>query len=128
LLINNHGGGEFYIGPRPETLDLHIAAKHDTSAKGWIEQTGFIYLSAENEAEYQMNINRFVSAEAERPMIFEVFTNMKTDADTVNLLFETNRGIFDINITDTLKRTVRSVLGENGYTTIKNTVKQIIKK
>jgi hypothetical protein len=61
-------------------------------------------------------------------MVFEVFTGMKTDADTVNLVFETNRSIFNTSVTDTLKRTVRSVFGEDGYTTIKNTVKQIIKK
>jgi 2-succinyl-5-enolpyruvyl-6-hydroxy-3-cyclohexene-1-carboxylate synthase len=128
LLINNHGGGEFYIGPRTETLDQHIAAKHNVSAKGWIESVGFTYISLKTKEDLLSCLAQFVKPESDRPIVLEVFTDMKTDADAVNMVFETNRGVFNTNAVDTLKRTIRSVLGEDGYTTIKNTVKQILKK
>jgi 2-succinyl-5-enolpyruvyl-6-hydroxy-3-cyclohexene-1-carboxylate synthase len=128
LLINNHGGGEFYLAPRPETLDRHIAAKHNTSAKGWIEQVGFYYLSARSKNEYLTNLSEFITTKSEYPVIFEVFTDMENDADAVNGVIELNQSLFNKNAADSLKRVARSILDNNAYAAVKTVAKKIIKK
>jgi 2-succinyl-5-enolpyruvyl-6-hydroxy-3-cyclohexene-1-carboxylate synthase len=128
LLINNYGGGEFHLAPHPETIDRHIAAEHNISAKGWIEQAGFSYLSAKSKDEYVSNLSKFMAVKSECPIIFEVFTDMKNDAESVNNVIKLNWTLLNKNMTDTLKQTARSILGEDGYSTVKNTVKKILKK
>ena len=61
--------------------DKFIAAVHKTSAKGWAEERGFLYLQAENEAELAETMQIFTQPEEkERPLLLEVFTNKNKDA------------------------------------------------
>ncbi len=59
-----------------------ITAVHKTSAKGWAEERGFLYLRAENEAEQLAEaMKSFTSPEEEeRPVLLEVFTDKNEDA------------------------------------------------
>jgi 2-succinyl-5-enolpyruvyl-6-hydroxy-3-cyclohexene-1-carboxylate synthase len=128
LLINNGGGGEFYIGPRPATLDAHIAAKHNTNAQGWIESVGFTYISAQNKEDYMSCLGQFVKPESDRPIVFEVFTDMKTDADTVQSVYDTNRSSLNKGMLETFKGMVHAAIGHDGYTWLRNMITPLLRK
>lgn len=49
-----------------------ITHAHNTSAKGWVEENGFEYLSASNKDEFLKNLDTFVS-DVNKPIFFEVF-------------------------------------------------------
>ena len=82
LLYNNEGGETFHWNAAKEikTLGLHTSAEHRTSAKGWVESLGFIYLSARNQEEFDLLLPEFVKENSARPILFEVFTKKDTDA------------------------------------------------
>lgn len=85
MLINNSGAAEFHIPPKTNvipTIDLHIGAAHNRTAKNWAEASGYEYLAATNSKELEDNLQKFVSTEYEHPVFFEVFTNMKIDGET----------------------------------------------
>ena len=83
LLINNGGGEIFHTLPglKPsDTSHEFITAVHQTSAKGWAEERGFVYLRAENEEQLQRAINEFAQQmQQEHPLLLEVFTDKDTD-------------------------------------------------
>ena len=84
LLINNGGGAEFHIQPdtsRIETIDRHIGAAHNRTAKGWAESLDYEYLTANDELSLTTALESFVSVEHTRPVLLEVFTNMKRDGE-----------------------------------------------
>lgn len=68
LMVNNNGSGLL----RGHQLKA-ITSVHNTSAKGWVESTGFTYISAETKEEYEDKLHYFVSNESEEPLFFEVF-------------------------------------------------------
>ena len=86
LLINNHGGAEFYYNKIQQNDDRHTTARHNNIAEGWVKDNNFIYLSAHNKKEFDDNIKKFMK-ENERPIIFEVFTEMKTDAEEIHKFY-----------------------------------------
>ena len=58
-----------------------IAAVHKTSAKGWAEERGFLYLQAQNDEELTEAMKTFTQPETmEQPVLLEVFTNKNKDA------------------------------------------------
>ena len=60
------------------TSHKFIAAVHKTSAKGWAEERGFLYLQAQNDEELAEAMKTFTQPEAmEQPVLLEVFTNKK---------------------------------------------------
>jgi 2-succinyl-5-enolpyruvyl-6-hydroxy-3-cyclohexene-1-carboxylate synthase len=129
LLINNGGGGEFYIGPRPDTLDLHIAAKHEESAKGWVESVGFRYLEARTNEEFLNHVDEFVAIASDKPIFFEIFTDMKTDADAVELVHNFNKSLLNKgDIIFHIAEKVHSVVGDDNYSVVKRNIKKILKK
>ncbi len=84
LLLNNGGAAEFHIQPDSNeipTIDLHIGAAHSDSAKGWADSLGYEYMSADDEKSLEEAMDRFVCANHDAPVIFEVFTKMKTDGE-----------------------------------------------
>lgn len=93
LMINNHGGGEFYYNKMwiNEKSDLHTTARHTTKARGWVEENGFIYLSANNKASFEEAFAQFMNPVSDRPVFLEVFTEMKTDADAIADFYELSR-------------------------------------
>lgn len=68
LMVNNNGTGLL----RWHNLKA-ITSVHNTSAKGWVESTGFRYISAASEGEYEEKLSYFLSDESDAPLFFEVF-------------------------------------------------------
>ena len=83
LLINNHGGYEFYYNKIQQNDDRHTPARHNNIAEGWVKDNGFIYLSAHNKEEFDNNLDKFMKND-QKPIVFEVFTEMKTDAEKIH--------------------------------------------
>lgn len=93
LLINNHGGSEFYFNSiwQNEASDLHTAARHNTTAEGWVKSNNFIYLSASNKETFEDNLPKFMDLNNDKPVVFEVFTEMSTDAKAIHDFFDLSR-------------------------------------
>ena len=83
LLLNNGGGEIFHTLPRLEMSEAShkfITAVHKTSAKGWAEERGFLYLRAENDGQLAETMQTFTCPETvERPILLEVFTDKDED-------------------------------------------------
>lgn len=83
LLLNNRGGGIFNTLPGLEMasdIRTYVGAAHETSARGWAEERGFIYLTASDKASFTAALPDFVSTDISRPILFEVFTDTDRDA------------------------------------------------
>lgn len=82
LIINNYAGAEFHknfgLSMIP-TLNLHIAAGHNTKIEETTGMENVEYLSAKNQEELIKNLKKFVG-KSEKPVILEVFTDANTDA------------------------------------------------
>ncbi len=83
LLLNNAGGEIFHTLPGMDKTGRSrpfITAEHRTSAKGWAEERGFVYLQATSADELAAVMPQFADAEtASRPLLLEVFTDKDTD-------------------------------------------------
>ncbi len=95
LLLNNGGGGIFHTLPGLEmsgTSHKFITAVHKTSAKGWAEERGFLYLRAENEEQLTEAVQILTRPEPmEKPVLVEVFTNKNKDARILKDYFKKNQ-------------------------------------
>lgn len=84
LLLNNGGGGIFHTLPGLDmsgTSHKFVTAVHQTSAKGWAEERGFVYQRVEDEDGLNGAMESFTQPDAlEQPMLVEVFTNKNKDA------------------------------------------------
>ena len=86
LVLNNKGAAEFHIQPDSNeipTIDLHIGCAHDRSVKGWAESMDYEYIMADDTESLERGMENFVSQNHEKPVIFEVFTDMKKDGEFV---------------------------------------------
>lgn len=117
LLINNHGGNEFYQQQIMPTTPQGLGASHQDNAKAWAESVGFNYISASTSEEYDKNISKFVKSGNKHPVLFEVFTDQMKDRETVFALKGSYRKQFDDYAA--LKDAVKSVVGENTIKDIK---------
>lgn len=83
LLLNNGGGEIFHTLPGLEMSEAShkfITAVHKTSAKGWAEERGLLYLRAENDGQLAETMQTFTCPETvERPILLEVFTDKDED-------------------------------------------------
>ncbi len=68
LMVNNNGSGLL----RGNNLKA-ISSVHNTSAKGWVESTGFEYLTANSKETFEEKLKYFLSMNIEKPLFFEVF-------------------------------------------------------
>ena len=68
LMINNNGSGLL----RGNQLKA-ISAEHGTKAEGWVKSTGFTYLSANSQEEFERLLPDFLDAGVKKPLFFEVF-------------------------------------------------------
>lgn len=108
IMINNHGGAEFQLSTgvrRDPTIDLHTSARHATVARGWVESVGFEYIAAHTQKEFEDSLAHVCDCELKRPVFVEVFTDMKTDADTIKN-FRTQNSSEDG--TDLIKKKLKS--------------------
>ena len=84
LLLNNGGGEIFHTLPGLDmsgTSHKFIAAVHKTSAKGWAEERGCLYMKVEDGDELAEAMKIFTQPEEmEQPVLLEVFTNKNKDA------------------------------------------------
>ena len=84
LLLNNGGGEIFWTLPGLDMSDAshkYITAIHKTSAKGWAEERGFLYLRADNEEQLPEAMKTFAQPESiEHPILLETFTDKNEDA------------------------------------------------
>lgn len=99
LVVNNFGGGEFYISPgasQNKLIDLHIGAKHSVNAEGWANSVGFDYIAVHDENELQEKMFTFVR-ENEKPVILEAFTDTVMDGQiTLNVYRKLEEQLGDI--------------------------------
>ena len=84
LLINNHGGSEFYYNKIQQNNDKHTTARHNNIAEGWVKDNDFLYLAAHNKEEFDNNLGKFLNNESKKPVLLEVFTEMKDDAEVIH--------------------------------------------
>ena len=81
--MNNGGGEIFHTLPGLEMSEAShkfITAVHKTSAKGWAEERGFIYMKVTGEEELEEAMQPFTSPETRmQPMLLEVFTDKEKD-------------------------------------------------
>lgn len=115
ILLNNNSGAHMFHYThgvtRIDTLNENIAAEHFTTAEGWAKECAFIYLKAKNEDELEAGLQLFMS-ESDRPILLEVFTDKKKDADYLKMIEHMNE-----------KRDLNKA-----FSTIKQSVKRGLKK
>jgi 2-succinyl-5-enolpyruvyl-6-hydroxy-3-cyclohexene-1-carboxylate synthase len=123
MLINNHGGNEFYQQPIMPTTDLGLGAKHSNSAKGWAESVGFKYIAATDGYSYLESLAQLVKEKSDSPMILEVFTDTMVDREIVHAMKRSMSPLF--NKKAAMKQKVKSALGgDSGVKKIKNILKR----
>lgn len=93
LLLNNHGGEEFYYNGiwQDEASDLHTTARHNAVAGPWAESCGFRYLSADDKESFDRALPEFMAADSDKPILFEVFTEMSTDSQAIYDFYDASR-------------------------------------
>ncbi|MBR3322453.1 2-succinyl-5-enolpyruvyl-6-hydroxy-3-cyclohexene-1-carboxylic-acid synthase [Candidatus Saccharibacteria bacterium] len=89
LLINNHGGSEFYYNKIQQNNDKHTTARHNNIAEGWVKDCGIDYLSAHDKKSFDKNLGAFINSE--KPVVFEVFTEMSKDAGVIHSFYKESR-------------------------------------
>jgi 2-succinyl-5-enolpyruvyl-6-hydroxy-3-cyclohexene-1-carboxylate synthase len=89
LLLNNEGGEIFHTLPGMDKTGRsreYITAEHYTTARGWAEERGFLYLAAKNQEQLDEAMRTFTQeVVGMQPILLEVFTDKETDT---NLLHE----------------------------------------
>ena len=84
LLLNNGGGEIFHTLPGLDmsgTSHRYITAVHKTTAQGWANERGLLYLKAEDDAQLDEAMARLTEVEfGTQPVLLEVFTNKNKDA------------------------------------------------
>ncbi len=127
LMINNHGGSEFYYNKTclNKSGELHTSARHNTKAKGWVEENNFTYLSANDKESFEANVEKFMKIQDEKPVFFEVFTEMKDDAQTIFDFydFSSPRTLKD-EIVNKSKNIIKGTIGQDKAKKIINILKK----
>ena len=115
LLINNEGGSEFYFNRmwKDKYSDLHTTARHNTKAKNWVESNGFKYLSAFDKDSYDKSLKEFLNNDGDKPVFFEVFTEMKSDSEKIYSFYDLSRPIdFKSELIRKSKETIKKSIGQ----------------
>lgn len=118
ILLNNKGAGEFYftIGKQKiDTIDKHIAAVNDRTAKGWIESLGYEYYAVHNKQEVS-NVFKKLEGYSDKPIFVEVFIDIKLDTDVTREYYNHYR---KKTATATLKEKLKEVIGDSSYNSLK---------
>lgn len=93
LLLNNEGGEIFHTLPgmdKESRSRRFVTAEHQTTAKGWAEERGFLYIKVTNAEEAATAMKLFTAQEAQQPILLEAFTDKEEDT---RLLREYYRGL-----------------------------------
>lgn len=108
MLVNNAGASLFHFGQslkKYPRLNENVAAEHFTTAKGWVEDQGFEYLSAKNKKEFDDNIIKFISDKSKKGIVLEVFTNKEEDAKLYHSFYNAQ-----LHPTGEVKRKAKSII------------------
>ena len=91
FLQNNEGAEMFHYryGQGLENINRHIAAEHFSTARGWVEDQGYRYLSARTREEFEEALRIFISP-SDKPIFFEVFTKKDEDAAVQRRFYSEN--------------------------------------
>lgn len=107
LVLNNNRGVEFRLNPAIENYfadktDILIASGgHNTNGvKCWAEACNFSYIYADNKKDFVEQINEFCNGEFDKPVLFEVITNVKDEQDGLKLMRTFNRNRIEEGIID----------------------------
>jgi len=118
LLINNHGGNEFYQQPIVPTTPQGLGASHVNSAKAWAESVGFKYLTANDKQSFDVQLKQFILPKQNQPVLFEVFTDQMIDRESVFELKGSYSHVFDKNAA--VKDAVKSLIGDSSVKKLKS--------
>lgn len=135
LLINNGKGNEFRNYDHPcyflgDEADRYVAAaghygnKSHQLVKDYATDLGYEYLTASNKDEFNSVIDRFLThGKTDKPMLLEAFTET---ADESNALEQMLNIIVDPKqkVKQTIKNTVKGLLGESGVELVKKVMKR----
>ena len=133
LLINNSLGAEFHLFKQKNCICVndiskflsaggHFGHQSPTLVRHYAEDLEYEYLSASDKEEFEQTYARFVTPElTEKPMIFEVFTQVKDENEALKQMWNIE---IDMSLKGNVKRAAKSLLGESGI----NTIKSILKK
>lgn len=97
LLVNNGCGGEFNIYNNPgfqfgkDTNNFiaaggHFGNKSSDFVKHLAQDLGFTYLTASTKEEFKKQTAQFLAPKADKPIIFECFTNTQDESNALKLL------------------------------------------
>ena len=128
LLVNNSLGAEFLLFKQTNTItcindiESYISAKdhfgHQSSklVRHYAEDLGFKYLSASNKEEFTQIYPQFTTPEiTEKPIIFEVFTDVENENEALKRMWNIEKGKSNI-----VKNVIKQTFGESNIRTIKN--------
>lgn len=129
LLVNNGHGTEFSINKLSsqfgDGIDDYISARGhfgDQSPevmKQFSQALGFEYMSASNKEEFENACERFLVPElTDRPMLFEVFTVVKDEADAIEQMLG-----FGGNFSGKMKKIAKGALGNANVQAVKSRLK-----
>lgn len=120
VLQNNEGAELFHYGygEKLSHINRHIAAEHFSTARGWAENQGYIYLCARNKDEFEEAIKVFMS-DSDKPVFFEVFTKKDEDARVLHEFYAVNQS-FDAQ--KILKEKVKKIA--HGSSLIESTLRK----
>ena len=112
LLLNNEGGGEFYYNGSwvNKASDLHTTARHHTKAEGWVKENNFIYLAAHDKESFQEAMKVFMSADTEKSVFLEVFSEMKFDSDVIHDFYAIGRPEPESDLKRRMKKAAKYVI------------------
>lgn len=133
LLINNGCGAEFniyqhraykiYDGDSAEINKFvaaggHFSSKSRDIVKHFSQDLGFFYLRADNKDDFNKNIEEFLCSKCDKPMIFEIFTDIKDEDSALKIMRHLR-----IDKSTLVKQKVVGVIGEPGVSLIKKIIK-----
>ena len=126
MVVDNGVGTEFKnfnhkAAAFGEEADAYMAARGHYGNRShellrhYAEDLGFEYLCASSKEEFLAAVERFTTPEqAERPMLFEVFTDSQDESDALEAMYS-----LETNAVGVAKDAVRGILGEKGIAAVK---------
>lgn len=129
LVVNNGLGCEFRLFNQVGNIlgdetDLFISAgghygnKSPQVVKQYVESLGYEYMSASSKEEFLSIYKRFVAPElTEKPMVFEVFTNVENENQALEVI--SRIVVQEPSIGDRIKGTIKNIVGDDIVDSIK---------
>lgn len=125
LLVNNGRGTEFTnynhpaskFGPDADTYMAaagHYGHQSPDLVRHYAEDLGLTYFKAENMADIEKNAEAFLSADIQRPMLMEVFTDSEKENEALHIIRNLRT-----SATNVVENQLRRALGKKGIETVK---------